>query len=295
MDVWPDLPTAPKRIVSLVPSLTETVCDFGRRSALVGRTDYCIYPADVAAVPTVGGTKNPDLQSVLDLKPDLVLANHEENRPADLEALRAAGLPVAVSCPLTVAECLDMLWRMAVLLRVPEMAQRVDQIERAYEWQVRAVEAEPRLTAFCPIWREPHSQMPASWWMTIERRTYTHDVLRVVGLDNVFADRPRRYPLAADLGQAPAEDAGMRDTRYPRVSSMEVAAQDPEVVLLPTEPYPFADVDQDGFRTQFAGMAAVRHNRVCVVDGTLLTWAGTRVARTLSRLPALIADLRAAA
>ncbi len=295
MDVWPDLPTAPKRIVSLVPSLTETICDFGCRAALVGRTDYCIYPADVADVPTVGGTKNPDLQRVLDLKPDLVLANHEENRPADLEAFRAVGVPVAVSCPLTVADCLDMLWRMAVLLGVPEMAQRVDQIERAYEWQLRAAEAAPRLSVFCPVWREPQSLEPAAWWMTIERRTYTHDVLRTVGLDNVFVDRARRYPLAADLGQAPAEDPGTRDTRYPRVSSTELAAQDPEVVLLPTEPYPFAEPDRDGVRGQFAGMAAVRHNRVCVVDGTLLTWAGTRVAKTLSRLPALVADLRDAA
>lgn len=295
MDVWPDLPTAPRRIVSLVPSLTETVCDFGRRAALIGRTDYCIHPTDLADVPTVGGTKNPDLQRILDLKPDLVLANHEENRQSDLEALHAAGLPVAVSCPLTVTECLDMLWRMAVLLHVPEMAQRVDQIERAYEWQVRAAEAAPRLSVFCPIWREPQSLAPASWWMTIERRTYTHDVLSTLGLENVFADRPRRYPLAADLGQAPAEDAGTRDTRYPRVASTEVTARDPEVVLLPTEPYPFGEADREGVRMQFAGMAAVRQNRVCVVDGTLLTWAGTRIAKTLSRLPALVADLRGAA
>lgn len=290
MDVWPDLPAAPQRIVSLVPSLTESVCDFGRRGALVGRTDFCVFPADLNDVPTVGGTKNPDIERVLALKPDLVLANHEENRPADLETLQAAGVPVAVSCPLTVAEGLTMLWRLATLLGVPAMAQRVDHMERAYEWQLRAVESGPRHSVFCPIWREPDGHAPASWWMTINRRTYTHDVLQLLGLDNVFADRPRRYPLAADLGHEPAQDPGIRDTRYPRVGPAEIQALDPAVVILPTEPYLFADADRVALAQQFAGIAAVRDNRVWVVDGTLLTWAGTRIARMLGQLPAWLAE-----
>ena len=285
MDVWPELPRVPERIVSLVPSLTETVCDFGRRAALVGRTDYCVFPADVAGVPSVGGTKNPDLDSILALKPDLVLANHEENRPSDLEALAGAGVPVAVSCPLTVDEALAMLWRLATLLGAPTMAQRVDQIERACEWQRRAAESGPRHTVFCPIWREPSGAGPAEWFMTANRRTFLNDMLALMGLDNVFADRERRYPLAADLGQAEPQPTGERDTRYPRVSVAEVEARNPAVIVLPSEPYPFAPADIDGLSRQFASLRAVRDNRVVTVDGSLLTWAGTRLARALSQLP----------
>ncbi len=290
MDVWPELAAPPRRIVSLVPSLTETVCDFGLRARLVGRTDFCIHPDDLGAVPGLGGPKNPDLHRLLALTPDLVLANHEENRPEDLEALQSAGVPVAISCPLTVTEALSMLWRLAALLGVPERAQMVDQIERAYTWQLRAVEAGPRRTVFCPIWREPHGPLPAEWLMTIDSRTYVHDMLRVMGLDNVFADRPRRYPLAADLGQAEPQDPGVRDTRYPRVTPAELVAHDPQVVLLPSEPYAFAQEDQAAFEDQFAALSAVRDRQVLRVDGTLLTWAGTRVGRALRQLPALLAE-----
>ena len=285
MDVWPDLPAAPERIVSLVPSLTESVCDFGRRAALVGRTDYCRFPADVADVPAVGGTKNPDLDRILSLHPDLVLANHEENRPVDLEALRAAGVPVAISCPLTIDETLAMLGRLAALLGVATMAQRVDQIERAIEWQRRAAADGPRRTVFCPIWREPSGNGAAQWFMTANRRTFLHDMLSLMGLDNVFAERERRYPLAADLGQGGAQAPGDRDTRYPRVAPAEIAAADPEVVVLPSEPYPFTGDDVATINEQFASIAAVRDNRVVALDGTLLTWAGTRIGRALSQLP----------
>ncbi len=288
MDVWPELPRVPERIVSLVPSLTETVCDFGRRAALVGRTDYCRFPADVAGVPSVGGTKNPDLDSILALKPDLVLANHEENRAADLETLAAAGVPVAVSCPLTIDEALAMLWRLATLLGAPTMAQRVDHIERACEWQRRAAEAGQRHTVFCPIWREPAGTEPAKWFMTANHLTFLSDMLSLMGLDNVFADRERRYPLAADLGQAEPQPAGERDTRYPRVTGAEVEALNPAVIILPSEPYPFTQPDVDGLSAQFASLAAVRDNRVVTVDGSLLTWAGTRMARALSQLPGLL-------
>ena len=289
MDVWPELPGAPERIVSLVPSLTETVCDFGRRSALVGRTDYCVFPAAVADVPSIGGTKNPDLGSILALQPDLVLANHEENRPADLEALRAAGLPVAVSCPLTVDDALTMLWRLATLIGAPTMAQRVDQMERACEWQRRAAESGPRRTVFCPIWREPAGSAPVEWFMTANRRTFLNDMLSLMGLDNVFADRERLYPLAADLGQANPQPAGEHDTRYPRVTVSEIEALDPAVIVLPSEPYPFSQADVEGLSKQFASLAAVRDNRVVTVDGTLLTWAGTRIGRAVSQLPGLLA------
>jgi ABC-type Fe3+-hydroxamate transport system substrate-binding protein len=131
---------------------------------------------------------------------------------------------------------------------------------------------------------------PAAWWRAANRDTYLSDVLRICGGLNVFADRERRYPLAADLdpaGRAPDAPAPHRDTRYPRVSPAEVAAAAPEVILLPSEPYPFADADLAAF-DDFPEIPAVRQGRIFLADGAALTWPGTHLARALADLPALL-------
>src|SRR4051795_947402 len=110
----------PRRVVSLVPSLTEAVAATAR-ALLVGATDWCTHPADLD-VARVGGTKWPDLQRVLALQPDLVLANAEETRPEDVAALRAAGVRVWVNAPATVGEALDSLGRLCSLLGPPPPA-----------------------------------------------------------------------------------------------------------------------------------------------------------------------------
>ncbi|MER3458192.1 MAG: ABC transporter substrate-binding protein, partial [Chloroflexota bacterium] len=103
-----------ERIVSLVPSVTESLFDLGAGHKVVGRTVYCAHPApQVNVIPAVGGTKNPDIAHILALKPDLVIANQEENRPADVAALQAAGVRVLVSFPRTVRQALDLLWELA--------------------------------------------------------------------------------------------------------------------------------------------------------------------------------------
>jgi ABC-type Fe3+-hydroxamate transport system substrate-binding protein len=147
---------------------------------------------------------------------------------------------------------------------------------------------------FVPIWREPAAvEGQAAWWMTINRDTYLHDVLRLCGAANVFAGRDRRYPLAADLdpalpAEAPTPD---RDIRYPRVTPAEVAAQAPQLVLLPSEPYPFGPADLNAFDA-FPEMPAVRASRIHLVEGSALTWPGTRLAAALAELPSLIDEAR---
>jgi ABC-type Fe3+-hydroxamate transport system substrate-binding protein len=143
---------------------------------------------------------------------------------------------------------------------------------------------------FCPIWREPAAEAgPAAWWMTGNRATYLHDVLAVCGGQNVFAARERRYPLAADLDPAalPEPPQPDRDTRYPRVTPAEVAAAAPEVILLPSEPYPFGAADLGAFDA-WPDLPAVAQGRVQLVDGAMLTWPGTHLARALAELPALL-------
>lgn len=284
------LDRAPRRVVSLVPSVTESLFDLGVGDRLVGITDYCIYPASkVTGLLKIGGTKNPDLKKIKAALPDLIIANQEENRKEDVEALQAEGFKVWVTFPRTMREAIDLLWATIRVFRVPMIGQRLSVLETTYEWASLAAENMTPVSVFCPIWREPRAgEGPVRWWMTINRDTYTHDVLRVCGGANVFADRDRRYPLAADLGQtrAVATDPE-RDRRYPRVTPDEVAERAPEVILLPSEPYPFDEADLAAFAA-FPEIPAVKNNRLHLVDGSLFTWPGTRLALALADLPALL-------
>jgi ABC-type Fe3+-hydroxamate transport system substrate-binding protein len=274
----------PRRVVSLVPSLTETLFDLALGHTLVGRTDYCIYPQDkVMSVPSVGGTKNPDIARILALNPDLVMANKEENRKEDVEALRTAGVTVWLTFPKTVQDALNLMWDIMNAFENTLMVPRVRLIEYTYDrlnTMAETREVTQALPVFVPIWLDP--------LMTINADTYVHDVLRVCGGTNVFADRERLYPLSADLGQTspyPAGDSRLlgRDTRYPRVTWEEVIARDPHVILLPSEPFAFDESHVPIF--QGLNVKASRDGRIHLVDGSYLTWHGTRVAYAMNELP----------
>ena len=281
----------PRRVVSLVPSLTETLFDLNLGERVVGITDYCKYPADkVARLPKMGGTKNPDIARIVALKPDLVLMNSEENRAEDALALQAAGVATWITQPNTIREALDLLWTIMDVFEEPIMVPRVRLIEITYEWTLGVVSDAIPKSVFVPIWREP--------WMTINRDTYIHNVLRVCGATNVFADRDRRYPLAADLGQAEpfaADDPRMaaRDVRYPRVTVEEIIAAQPEMVVLPDEPYAFSEADAAEIATW--DIPAAKNKAIYRIDGTLLSWHGTRLAYALRDLPPLFGAIDASA
>lgn len=275
----------PKRVVSLVPSVTESLFDLGLGDRLVGITDYCVHPAaGVSAVPRVGGTKNVRLTEVLALSPELVIANREENSRADVESIQAAGVPVWVTYPRSVRDALDLLWDMIRRFGAHAQSQRLTALETVVEWARSATgNHEPR-RVFCPIWRAADN----AWWMTVDGDTYVSDVITVCGGENIFAPRHRRYPLAADLdptlAPSPADD---RDTHYPRVTVDDVRAARPDVILLPSEPFAFSPADAE-FWAQFADLPAVQNGRIHLVDGTLLTWHGTRLAKALHDLPNII-------
>ena len=266
----------PQRVVSLVPSLTESLFDLAIGDRLIAVTQYCVHPADqVARLPKVGGTKNPDIDRIVALRPDLVLMNQEENRREDAERLTAAGIPIWVTAPNTLREALNLLWTIMDVFEQPSMVQRVRQIEINYEWTLRVTADSGRKKAFVPIWRDP--------WMTGNRDTFLSDMILTCGGENVLADRERRYPLDADVGRTEPDTAADRGVRYPRLSLEEVIAAQPEIVLLPSEPYAFTRADAEGF----AGLAipAARTGDIHLVDGSLLTWHGTRIALALRELP----------
>jgi ABC-type Fe3+-hydroxamate transport system substrate-binding protein len=252
--------------------------DLGVGDAVVGITDFCIYPeAELKNLPRIGGTKNPRVADIVALQPDLVFANQEENTPAAVKALRAAGIEVVVAFPRTVEQAVADLRQIAVRFASAEAARKVEDLA-AQVAAARAQQPEP-LPVFVPIWYDAGG----AWWMTINADTFTHDLLALCGFSNVFAGRERRYPLAADLGQGAERAAEGRDLRYPRVTEAEILAFAPQAALLPSEPYAFGEPE----RERLAALLRLPAARVHLIDGSLVTWPGTRMARAIEQLSAL--------
>lgn len=222
-------------------------------------TEFCVHPAaGVAAKPKLGGTKNPDVRAILGLRPDLVLANKEENRRRDVEALTAAGVPVFVTYARGVREALAEIRALArIARRVEEAEALAAPVERALE-ALAARDSEPRVRTVALIWRDP--------FMVVGADTFAHDLLTCCGAENPFA--------------------GASERRYPRVERAALEAAAPEVILLPTEPYAFGEAD----RRELAALdcPAARSGRIHVVEGELLTWYGPRMARALETFAALL-------
>lgn len=255
-----EVKSPPQRIVSLVPSLTEALFVFGVGEAVVGVTNFCVEPREaVAAKAKVGGTKVLDVAKVQALQPDLVVASAEENRKEDIQALVQAGLPVFVTLPTTVAGAIDLLEQLAGMTGAAKAGARVVAEAREALAEVQATNEERQpVRTFCPIWRNP--------WMTIGPGTYMHDFIAVCGADNVF---------------------GLRHERYPRVQLSEMAERDPEVVLLPDEPYQFGPKHVPEI-SAFREVSAVRHGRIYLLEGKHLCWYGPRIAGSLRYVSGLI-------
>jgi ABC-type Fe3+-hydroxamate transport system substrate-binding protein len=277
---------SPQRIVSLVPSDTYSLVKLGVSDRIVGRTRYCVEPAEIVrSIPEVGGTKNPDVEAILDAGPDLVVANQEENTKKDVERIAAAGVNVLLSFPKRVAEGLAHLARLAQALDIGG-DPTIKELLRGYYHALREAEAARAralpIKTFFPIWMDP--------LMTLNGETFISDALDLAGAANVFADRVRRYPLAADLGRAsplaPDHVEG-RDTRYPRVTWEEVVTRAPELVLLPDEPHDFNEQD----RARFLDLdipAARDARRVVRVDGKDFGWYGARSLEALGRARSIV-------
>jgi ABC-type Fe3+-hydroxamate transport system substrate-binding protein len=214
------------RVVSLVPSLTESVA-VSAPGLLVGATDWCTHPVGLD-VPRVGGTKNPRVDDVVALRPDLVLANEEENRADDVDALRAGGVAVWVTAPRTLAQAFFSLRRMLGACGLPPPAW-LDDARRVWSNTVDATP--PYARAVVPVWRRP--------WMVVGSDTFAGDVLAHLGVANVYAGAAERYP------KVPVE---------------ELVAAAPDLVVLPDEPYAFsADDGPEAFPGTAVALVSGRH------------------------------------
>lgn len=255
------LPAPPRRIVSLIPSITEILFALGAGPSVAGCTVYCTEPPEGVATKTrVGGEKNPKLEVIRALGADLVVANIEENLREHVETLRRWGIPVYVTYPRTVAAGIRLVGDLGALVGLPEQGtQMAAVLESALDGVRSARVGKPASRVFYPIWRQP--------WMTVNRDTYAHDMLALCGGDNVF---------------------GQSVTRYPEVTLEDVARAEPGVILLPDEPYRFRRAHLADFDAH-PDIPAVRDRRIHLVDGKLATWYGPRIAEALRVLPRLIA------
>ena len=235
--------------------------DLGRGEDLVGVTKFCIHPADrVAGVEKVGGTKNPKVGLILELEPDLVLLNEEENRIEDAEALQAAGSACHTSFPRTVAETAAMVRSIGSAIGMTEEAERIALDIEAREQRVRsAVSGRPPVSFAYLIWREPI--------MVAAAGTFVDALLGLAGGANVFPDSAERYPT---------------------VTATELADANPTAILLSSEPFPFQERHAD----ELSGLTGLPREALHLVDGELLSWHGSRTPLGIDYAESVIEHIR---
>jgi ABC-type Fe3+-hydroxamate transport system substrate-binding protein len=251
-----ELPQIPRRIISLVPSQTELLSSLGLDEQVVGITKFCIHPASwFRSKPRIGGTKALDPARIDALKPDLIIANKEENDKQQVEAL-AARYPVWVSDVKTLSDALDMIRSVGALTdKLVEARDLASEIDARFQTVTSPAKTSP---AAYLIWYKP--------WMAAGRDTFIHQMLRYCGFDNAFGDRDR-YPQidASDLNAL---------TSIPDLT-----------VLLSSEPYPFRQRHIDEVHK------TLPHAKVLLVDGELFSWYGSRLLHSpayFRQLPGLI-------
>ncbi|MCW2541831.1 MAG: cobalamin-binding protein [Frankiales bacterium] len=238
------LPGRAERIVSLVPSLTEAIVT-SAGEALVAATQWCTHPADLP-VERVRGTKNPDVARIIAMRPDLVVCNQEENRELDVTRLRAAGVAVWVTRIETLDEAFESMTRLFTIAMGRPRPAWLAVAEAA--WSVPSIS--PRRSVAVPIWRDP--------WMVVGSRTFTSDLLGRLGADNVY---------------------GSAAERYPHVTIEQILDRNPDLIVLPDEPYTFHAGD---------GPEAFPGRECLLVSGRDLTWYGPSLVSARAELNRLL-------
>lgn len=254
------LETAPQRVVSLVPSLTELVCDLGAREKLVGVTKFCVHPEALRReISQIGGTKNPRLADIKALNPDLIIANKEENRQEDIDAL-ALDFPVFVTDIQSVHASLETVLTFGEILgaeqKANEIHQRLEAIVKAIGETASYIAPK---TALYLIWQKPY--------MAAGTDTYISKMLALFGIENIISKK---------------EEEGLR---YPEVSSEEIIALNPDMILLSSEPYPFKMLHCKAIEKETDISCKL-------VDGELFSWYGSRLIHCFPSIPQIKQDIQ---
>jgi ABC-type Fe3+-hydroxamate transport system substrate-binding protein len=231
----------PKRIVSLVPSQTELLFHLGLDKETIGITKFCIHPNEwFRTKARVGGTKNPDIEKIISLGPDLILANKEENEKEQIEQL-AAHVPVWVTDVSNLEGALDMIEGIGALTGKLEKAAFLKaHIATAFEALAQHKPLKPLRVCYL-IWKDPY--------LTVGGDTFINSMLHYAGFQNIFA----------------------ACNRYPEVTIETLTAMNCDVLLLSSEPYPFSEKHIPELSSHLPG------TRIVLVDGELFSWYGSRL------------------
>lgn len=234
-----------KRIISLVPSLTELLIDLGLKERLVGRTRFCVHPKDeVEDIPIMGGTKNPRLEKIKAANPDYILANKEENRKEDIEEL-SEEFHINLTDIATIEDALITIHELGGELQAEGKAQKlISSINQVLD----EIPEEPPQRAAYLIWKDP--------WMTVGSDTYIHNVMQHWKLENVFGDK----------------------TRYQKITFYDLTERNPDLILLSSEPYPFKEKHLAEFEEAFP------NTRTLLVEGEWFSWYGSHMLHSFKRL-----------
>jgi len=242
------LPHPPKRIISLVPSITELLYDLGLFEQLIGRTKFCVHPKEeLKVIPKIGGTKNVSIDRVIALQPDLIIANKEENDKSQIEQL-SQHFPVWISDVANFTAAMEMIDTLGIIVAKEMAAQQIikDSIHLLQQLKTQ----EKRNAAYL-IWQKPY--------MTIGQDTYIHDMLQHVGYENVFGEQ----------------------TRYPSFTLEALKNRQPAIILLSSEPFPFKQKHIEELALIFPSTP------IQLVDGEAFSWYGTRFLKTFDYLGTL--------
>lgn len=233
------LPAVPERIISLVPSQTELLADLGLDQEVTGITKFCVHPKEWFRNKTrIGGTKQLDIEKIKELQPDLIIANKEENVKEQIEEL-SNHFPVWISDVNDLNSAYQMMEQIGLMTnKESEALKIITEIKHRFD---ELTTPGYRLTTAYLIWQKPY--------MTIGGDTFIHSMLHVAGFNNTFADQQR----------------------YPEISIEQIKAVKPEVLLLPSEPFPFKEKHAEEFQQQLP------HTKIKRVDGELFSWYGSRL------------------
>ncbi len=234
----------PKRIISLVPSITELLYDLGLEANILGRTTFCVHPAALQSVTKVGSTKKVHYDRIAALTPDLIIANKEENDKVQVEYL-AERYPTWVSDVPHFDAAMDMIYQLGTVLGKEAACQAI--IAESIQFKAFLGNKRVKKAAYL-IWYKPY--------MTIGKDTYIHDLLRLSGFTNIFASQ----------------------TRYPICTIEEIKSLHPEIILLSSEPFPFKEQHIAELAIHFPNIP------IKLVDGEAFSWYGTRFLETYEYL-----------
>jgi ABC-type Fe3+-hydroxamate transport system substrate-binding protein len=249
-----EVPDSPQRIISVVPSQTELLHYLGLKNEVIGITKFCVHPDDWFRTKTrVGGTKTLNLDKIRSLQPDLIIANKEENDQSQIETL-AKEFPVWISDINHVTDALEMIKQVGEMTNTTPLAQQlIADVTKGFT----GIQPLYGIRTAYFIWRAP--------WMLAGHTTYINDLMQRCGMVNVFSTQ---------------------DSRYPAVTNEAIAAANPQLILLSSEPYPFKD-------KHLAELQALcPQAQILLVDGEMFSWYGNRMLEAAGYLEGLVQDIK---